>query len=379
MRIADPDSRYHRQELITWWDQDRLKSSRVLVVGAGAIGNEVAKNLALVGVGHIEICDMDTIEHSNLARCVFFSEKDEGKNKAAVLALKIGKLNGDVTAIGHSVPVQRLGIGYFQQFDLVIGALDNREARAWVNQACRKLGMIWIDAAIEGLRGLVRIFGPEGPCYACTLSEADYKQMSHRKSCALLAPEEILSGKTPTNATTAAIVAGIQVQEAIKFLTGNAELVSLLGKVWSYTGDSMDVFLSKYNSDDLCLAHDRYEKIIDATEVSTLADVARLAGEILGAEIMALDFEEDLISLEPCKKCEAGEPVTRVRSSFGLGEGLCAQCGLERVGEIVTSLAVADTDLASLSVERLGLGMRDIISGRTATERVALVIGSEPW
>jgi adenylyltransferase/sulfurtransferase len=68
------DSRYHRQELITWWDQSRLSNSKVLVVGAGAIGNEVVKNLAMVGAGFISIVDMDSIENSNLARCVFFGK-----------------------------------------------------------------------------------------------------------------------------------------------------------------------------------------------------------------------------------------------------------------------------------------------------------------
>jgi adenylyltransferase/sulfurtransferase len=55
------DSRYARQTLITWWDQEKLRDSRVLVVGAGALGNEIVKNLTLVGVGTIEIVDMDNI------------------------------------------------------------------------------------------------------------------------------------------------------------------------------------------------------------------------------------------------------------------------------------------------------------------------------
>jgi adenylyltransferase/sulfurtransferase len=374
MQIADTNSRYHRQELITWWDQGALSLSRVLVVGAGAIGNEVVKNLGLVGVGHIEICDMDEIEHSNLARCLFFSEADEGQNKAEVLARSVQELNKDVVAVGHPIPVQRLGIGYLRDFDIVIGALDNREARAWVNQACRKLGLLWIDAAIEGLRGLVRIFGTDGPCYACTLTEADYKQMSHRKSCALLAPEEMLSGKTPTNATTAAIVGGIQVQEAIKFLTGNADLVSLVGKVWSYTGDSMDVFMSKYAVDEYCLAHDFYEEIIDASSATSVEELLEIGRKHLGRDLDALDFEDDLIALQACPQCGEGETVVKFRSAFGPGEGRCDTCKVDRVGEVFTSIS-PDSHLRNSRLEHLAFPMRDIVSARSADARVSMLLG----
>jgi molybdopterin/thiamine biosynthesis adenylyltransferase len=376
MQLPDADSRYHRQELITWWDQEKLLSSKVLVVGAGAIGNEVAKNLALVGIGQVEVCDMDTIEHSNLARCVFFSEEHEGQNKADVLAQQIGQLNPDITAIGHSLAVQRLGIGYLRSFDIVIGALDNREARAWVNQACRKLGMYWIDGAIEGLRGLVRVFGPEGPCYACTLTEADYKQMSHRRSCALLAPEEMLSGKTPTNATTAAIVGGVQVQEAIKFLTGNGELLSVVGKVWSYTGDTMDVFVSRYQEDEFCLAHDTYEEVVEVGAVSSLREaIDQVTGELRGQAI-AVDFEEDLIAIEACTNCGSGQAATKLRSSFQLGEGRCAACGTELIGNIMTSVTI-DSPLLDLPLKEFSFPASDIVTVRSETSRMSIVLGSE--
>lgn len=373
MRVADTNGRYHRQELITWWNQSKLASSRVLVVGAGAIGNEVAKNLALVGVGQVEVCDMDDIEHSNLARCVFFTETDEGFNKASVLAQKLTALNPEVESIGHPIAVQRLGVGYVRGFDVVIGALDNREARLWVNQACRKWGIEWIDAAIEGLRGIVRVFGPTGPCYACTLSEADYAQLSHRRSCALLAPEDILEGKTPTNATTAAIVAGIQVQEAIKILTGNADLVGLRGKVWSYTGDTVDTFTSGYPEDEYCLAHDNYETLVDASSATTLTEALEAAQASLAGKAIAVDFEEDMITLRACANCGAGDNITKARSAFEPGEGRCDSCQEERVGDIRTSVD-PESALLSLNIADMGLGALDVVTARWESERIHLLV-----
>jgi adenylyltransferase/sulfurtransferase len=368
------NSRYHRQELITWWDQARLKNSRVLVVGAGALGNEVCKNLSLVGVGQVHIVDMDTIEHSNLARCVFFRQEDEGSNKAEVLARAVRDLNPDVSAEFFDAPVQRLGAGFLMDYDLVIGALDNREARAWVNQACRKLGLRWIDGAIEGLRGVVRVFGPEGACYMCTLGESDFKQMSHRKSCALLAPDEIVSGKTPTNATTAAVVAAVQAQEAIKYLVGREDLASLEGKGWVYTGDSMDSYTTSYRTDEFCIDHDFYETIEGPFSAPTLAGLADQVG-ISIADVIAVDFEEDLITINECKSC-VSQAVTKVRSAFNLGEGVCATCGEQLLGATTTSLSAKD-ELMHHNLLDFQLGKRDIVTFRTVEKRVHVLVEGE--
>lgn len=374
LEIDLSESRYHRQELITWWDQSKLRSANVLVVGAGAVGNEVVKNLCLVGVGKISIVDMDTIEHSNLARCVFFRNQHEGEAKAKVLADEAAKINSDVELTHFVMPVQRLGIGQLNNYDIIIGALDNREARAWVNQAARKLGKYWVDAAIEGLRGLVRVFGVEGPCYECTLTDADYKAMSHRRSCALLAPHEIQGGKTPTNATTAGIVAGIQVQETIKYIVGQESMMALVGKVWQYIGDSMSTYITKYQENEDCMAHDSYVEIHARPHAKTLRELSEEAENLLGEPVLAIDLEEELIHIKACEKC-GGEEYSRLRSSFGLGAGVCATCGVELVDTYAMSLDALDPRL-SVELMELGFPLSDIVTVRSHAKRVHFRIGA---
>src|SRR5436305_15320434 len=84
-RAAEED-RFHRFKLIGWWDQRKLAAAKVLVVGAGALGNEIVKNLALLGVGNILVADMDRVENSNLSRSVLFRASDNGSFKSEVAA-----------------------------------------------------------------------------------------------------------------------------------------------------------------------------------------------------------------------------------------------------------------------------------------------------
>lgn len=332
------ESRYDRQERISWWDQKRLAQSRVLVVGAGALGNELVKNLVLLGVGDIHVVDMDVIEHTNLARCVFFRAGDEGKPKSEVLAAAAQAANSDVMVTGHVGPVQSLGSGFLAEFNIVLGGLDNREARLWVNRSCRRLGIHWIDGAIEGLHGVVQHFAPEGACYECTLTEVDWKILSHRRSCALLGTEEMLSGKTPTNATTASLVAAIQVQEAIKYLVGREDLLALVGRQWSLIGEPMAAFTSVIDEDTFCMAHEEpMEPVADVKDAVSLRELLTR----FGSEESVLDLADDFLSVAPCASCATGGAVG-LRALMTSGQGSCPTCGSTLNAETRTSLSASD-------------------------------------
>ncbi|MBI4708275.1 MAG: ThiF family adenylyltransferase [Candidatus Omnitrophica bacterium] len=89
IKITDTATdRYATFGFISWWDQEKIRNAKVMVAGAGALGNEVLKNLALMGIGHIFIVDFDTIEAANLTRSILFKEKDNGRKKAEVAASK---------------------------------------------------------------------------------------------------------------------------------------------------------------------------------------------------------------------------------------------------------------------------------------------------
>ena len=134
------EDRFSRLRLIPWWDQEKIAETRVLVVGAGALGNEILKNLALLGFQKIVVVDLDRIEESNLSRTVLFRTENIGSYKAEVAAKSL-------RSVAPEIQVQPLvanvlygcGLGLFAWSDVILAGLDNREARLWINRSAWKV------------------------------------------------------------------------------------------------------------------------------------------------------------------------------------------------------------------------------------------------
>ncbi len=373
IELEDEHDRYHRQSLISWWDQPRLAAARVIVVGAGALGNEIVKNLTLMGVGHIVVVDMDEIENSNLARCVFFRESDEGRKKAEVLAERVIGMNPDVEIEAVTGDVRlSLGLGRFADADLVIAGLDNREARLYVNQACWKTGTPWIDGAIEGLMGTVRVFiPPDTACYECTMNERDHQLVAARRSCALLSREEMLEGKVPTNATTASVIGGIQVQEAVKLLhRDRLGEPTLAGAGFSFVGLTHDSYVVRYAPREDCLSHDSYD--LSAAETVgpdvTLGELLGRARGRLGPEAV-LELEQEIAVGAECAACGGSGRFLRPLDALTATDGSCPDCG--EPWQIEFAHAVEDdSPLAGETAAGIGLPEQDVLVGRLGFERI---------
>lgn len=373
----DDSDRFDRFRLISWWDQKRLSAARVLVVGAGALGNEIIKNLALLGVGNVAIADMDRIENSNLSRSVLYRAEHSGQPKATVAAQAAAQIYPEIRAVAiNANVVYDLGLGVYRWADVVLGGLDNREARLAINRACYKVNRPWIDGAIEVIQGQARVFAPPGPCYECTMSETDWKLLQMRRSCNLLSRSEMQTGKTPTTPTISSIIAGIQTQEALKLLHG---MEAMAGRGLIFAGEVADCYGVEYQRKPDCMSHDPLDEVIglDAGSDSiTLAELLELARRHAGDDA-TLELAREVLWKFVCPSCGGEEEVFCSLGRVTADRARCPKC--ESVTRDVRTFhrIAGDATFLSRTPEQIGMPPFDILTARSATRAIGLELTAD--
>ena len=164
---ADPKSE------IEYHDEKILAEKKILIVGAGGLGCELLKLLVINGFKQISIIDMDKIERSNLNRQFLFDHSSIGKYKSEIAVENIKKYRQDPSLnlkayIGNIKDDSQFGTKFYSNFDLILNALDNNDARYYINSICIKLNIPMINSGSEGIYGMVNwhIRGLT-PCFSC--------------------------------------------------------------------------------------------------------------------------------------------------------------------------------------------------------------------
>lgn len=284
--------------LLSWFKKERVRNSRVLVAGAGALGNEVVKDLALFGVGHIFVVDFDRVEITNLTRSVLFREQDavDRNFKAEVVARRAMEINPQikVTPIVGNL-FSDVGLGIYRDVDVVIGCLDSRIARYLLNRLCMRSGKTWIDGSIENLTGTVRVFSPGVSCYECGLSREEFNHIMLRTGCGDVVRMQTSAGRVATTPISASIIGAMQAQEAIKVIHRNDDDPSafrtLEGRMLHYQGmtNSMNIYKNASWKKN-CPAHEKWENVIEGPGMTSGMTVRKALSSL--RELFGSDFVE---------------------------------------------------------------------------------------
>lgn len=227
MLTPQEQERYARQIMmpeIGETGQERLKNSRVLVIGAGGLGSPAAYYLAAAGVGTIGIADGDRVEPSNLQRQILHQESRLGQNKADSAAQTLHGLNSHVDVKAYPCFLDAPALEKLvQQYDIVIDAADQLKNKFMINDVCVAAGKPFVHGGITGFSGQVMTYVPgKGSCYRCIFGDI---------------PAGDAPAPIPVIGVIAGIIGTIQAAEAIRFLLGSDTL--LTGKLLVLDGSRM--------------------------------------------------------------------------------------------------------------------------------------------
>ena len=316
--------------LLSWFKKERVRDARVLVVGAGALGNEVVKDLTLFGVGHIFVVDFDRIEISNLTRSVLFREEDafEHRFKGDVVAKRAMEINPQIKV----VPIvgnlfSDVGLALYRSVDVIIGCLDSRLARYQLNRMAMRAGKTWIDGSIENLTGVVKVFTPGINCYECGLSREEFNIIMLRTGCADVVRTQASQGRVATTPISASIVGAIQSQEAMKMIhldsydSEHLPFTTLQGKMFHYEGltNSTHVYrLASWKKN--CPSHEKWGPVVTDENLSADMSVKEAIIELkkicdcrtVEINLMNNKFIETIISDSPEKEFEVRIPESKL-------------------------------------------------------------------
>lgn len=330
--------RYRRHDLIDWFSQDEVSAARIAVIGAGAVGNEVVKNLALLGCGTIDVFDFDVVELHNLTRSVLLRESDAGRNKAEAVAERARDLDPHVTV--RAVPGDfwdTMSLGRLRQYDCAIAAVDNFEARLRLNQLCLIARVNLVNAGLDSRWAVVESFpfatSDEAACYECTLPESAYARVAERYSCGGLRRRAGRNRLIPTTAVTASVAGALAASLALR-LGGEAPQSAQRRLLDTIGGAGSAVEIERREGCPGCSAFARAPRIVRTrNRWSTRRDDQSDAGPEIAEQVVQLS--DPLIAGYECAACgpleAAASYVNRRAAEFDDAIATCPKCAAPAV------------------------------------------------
>jgi len=368
--------------LLSWFKKDKVKNARVLVAGAGALGNEVVKNLALFGVGHIYVVDFDRIELSNLTRSVLFREDDVYNHayKAEVVAKRAMEINPQikVTPIVGNL-FSEVGFGIYRMVDVVIGCLDSRIARYQLNRLCMRAGKTWIDGSIENLTGALRVFTPGISCYECGLSREEFNIIMLRTGCADVVRSQASAGRVATTPISASIIGAMQVQEAMKVIHldpegDNSHFKTLQGKMLRYEGMTNRTSIYSFASwKKNCPAHEQWHDVVKGDGLSAKLTVKQALNSLknmLGVNALEINmrnnkFVDKIISDKPEKEFQVMIPESKLDQHISEDKELTKLSFRTLFHKSFFENIDQDFPYQELTLEQIGIPLFDVLQVST--------------
>lgn len=358
---------FNRQEMVIGQETgEKIKNTSILVIGAGAGGNELLKNLLLMGYGHFTIVDFDYIEDSNLSRTTLFRKADIGKSKALIAAERLKELslheNPVITGI-HGNIIYDVGPGIFIRHDIVVCCVDTLKARAYINDWCVRLKKPFFEMGFENMNVDISFFDPameNSPCLREIIGQGEFTEM--RNSCSGLKIQDVHLSHIPSIQVASAMAGVLVATEIVKYLQGKS---SLQNKILQYYGMQQRIYVFGIDRSSQCLLH--CEPPFEYTKIpidnhSTVHDFLQCVNTELHDYFM-LSLPERFVLNGFCEGCNKEIVFNKRYSVIFDRQRWCADCqGLQECNysgrwEIISELhlKIKDQHLLHKKLSELGV------------------------
>ena len=332
--------RFSRQimlEEIGFVGMEKLRDAKVCVVGVGGIGNPIVTQLAAMGVGKLKIVDRDVVEISNLHRQHLYNEDDIGKVKVEVAAERLKKMNPhvEIEAIPLSI-TKYTAESIVKGMDIIIDALDSVDARYALNDACIKYNIPFIYAGALGMLGSVCTILPnKSACLRCIFPA--------------LADEDMPTCSTEgVHPSVLYLVAGVQVSEAVKILTGQHP--TLVNKL-------LYIDLNELSFDKIQMFRNEECSSCGSKKESMKEELVLQAEELIIVELCGRDRGKRTYTVTPSSTLPASINLTGiVKNAESLGYDIKMRGNL--------GITAISTDASKLSISFLTSGAATIVGAK---------------
>jgi molybdopterin-synthase adenylyltransferase len=319
------------REVLAGYDPEVLQSGTVLVVGAGALGQNLDLNLGLTGIGSIRIVDRDVFEEHNRTRSPLYPKDPqiEGWKKAEVVARQLSQFrphNKCRVSFAHAW-IEELGDGAFFDVSVVASCVDSAAARTYLADHCRLNGIPLVEGGFDGLTASMSVFRnkPEDAdssgCWRCTNPSVE-----GGASCRDYAKAAEAAGVVPATQTVAAFLGASMAETCVQLLHGETLFAEKSLDLNLRTGSAK---LIQHSRDPECPgAHRRFAPAIANLDIAPassgknlIAECARVFKSGFSVQLPAPLYHEI-----PCKSCGHMAQFSRPLHAWKR-EGLCRACG----------------------------------------------------
>ncbi len=317
----DNNDRFAIYKLMAHFREGVVREGRMFCAGAGALGNEVLKNLALLGVGEVWFCDFDDIDKSNLAKSVLFRPRHIGRPKVEVAAEVLRDMSPETKWVPLSADIRyEIGLGVFRRMDVMMSVVDSIDARVGFNRICAALGKPWLDAGIGELSWRVSCWDSDGgPCYECTMDKSmrQRQHLPYAPTCAPLAEAIRDMNRQPTSPLAAAMSGAMMAQEALKLLHQNKmdeppeQLEMPNGHQFYFGGGAPYLEVQTRRQLPDCPGHDYWGPVHEENDFTadgtTVRELLEKGAALLGVDVkkVAMPLGYDFIYEIYCHQCHS--------------------------------------------------------------------------